>query len=58
MESLWVLIPLSVMLAFIIGALFWWAAGTGQFEDLEGPGERLLQDDDRAPDLQSVKKIQ
>jgi cbb3-type cytochrome oxidase maturation protein len=50
MESLWLLIPLSVVLAFIIGALFWWAAGAGQFDDLEGPGERVLQDDDRAPE--------
>ena len=51
MESLWLLIPLSVLLAFIIGALFWWAAGTGQFDDLTGPGERILQDDDRPPDV-------
>lgn len=49
MESLWVLIPLSVVLAFIIGALFWWAADAGQFDDLEGPAERLLRDDDSAP---------
>ena len=53
MESLWLLIPLSVVLAFIIGVLFWWAADAGQFDDLEGPGERLLQDDDRAPDTPS-----
>ena len=51
MESLWILIPLSVVLAFIIGALFWWAAGAGQFDDLKGPGERILQDNDDVPDL-------
>jgi cbb3-type cytochrome oxidase maturation protein len=56
MESLWLLIPLSIVLAFIIGVLFWWAADSGQFEDLEGPGERLLQDDDRAPELPSSNK--
>ncbi len=50
MESLWLLIPLSVMLAFIIGVLFWWAAGDGQFDDLEGPGERVLQDNDGTPE--------
>ena len=49
-ESLWVLIPLSVVLAFVIGACFWWAAGAGQFDDLTGPGERILQDDDSVPD--------
>ncbi len=49
-ESLWLLIPLSVVLAFVIGACFWWAAGAGQFDDLTGPGERILQDDDGVPD--------
>ncbi len=49
-ESLWLLIPLSVVLAFVIGACFWWAAGAGQFDDLSGPGERILQDDDSVPD--------
>lgn len=56
MESLWLLIPLSVLLAFIIGALFWWAAGAGQFDDLNGPGERILQDDDRTPDAIGADK--
>ncbi len=50
MESLWLLIPLSVVLAFVIGACFWWAAGSGQFDDLTGPGERILQDNDNVPD--------
>ncbi len=50
MESLWLLIPLSVVLAFIIGALFWWAADAGQFDDLTEPGERILQDNDDVPD--------
>ncbi len=56
MESLWLLIPLSVVLAFIIGALFWWAADDGQFDDLQGPGERVLRDDDRAPESIDNKK--
>lgn len=47
MESLYLLIPLSVLIAIIIGGLFWWAGRSGQFDDLEGPGHRILQDDDR-----------
>ncbi|GAA5785021.1 cytochrome oxidase maturation protein, cbb3-type [Chitiniphilus shinanonensis] len=46
MESLYLLIPLSVVLAFGIGALFWWAVKSGQFDDMEGPGHRILHDDD------------
>lgn len=47
MDILYLLIPLSIVLVFIIGALFWWSLRHGQFEDLEGPGYRILMDDDR-----------
>jgi cbb3-type cytochrome oxidase maturation protein len=47
MEILYLLIPLSVVLVFIIGVLFWWSLKSGQFEDLDGPGYRILADDDR-----------
>jgi cbb3-type cytochrome oxidase maturation protein len=45
METLYLLIPLSVVLVFAAGAVFWWALGSGQFEDLEGPAHRILTDD-------------
>ncbi len=45
MESLYLLIPLSVVLVFIIGGLFWWSLRSGQYDDLEGPAYRLLMDD-------------
>lgn len=47
MEILYLLIPLSVVLVFLIGAVFWWSVKSGQFDDLEGPGYRVLMDDDR-----------
>ncbi|MES2352993.1 MAG: cbb3-type cytochrome oxidase assembly protein CcoS [Pseudomonadota bacterium] len=47
MDILYLLIPLSLVLALLIGAAFWWAVDNGQFEDLEGPAHRILQDDDR-----------
>ena len=46
MEILYLLIPLSVALVLAIGAVFWWALASGQFEDLEGPARRILMDDD------------
>jgi cbb3-type cytochrome oxidase maturation protein len=46
MEILVLLIPLSVVLVFLIGAGFWWCAQSGQFDDLEGPAYRILEDDD------------
>ena len=47
MEILYLLIPLSVVLVFAIGVAFWWSLRSGQFDDLEGPGHRVLMDDDR-----------
>ena len=46
------MIPFSVVLVLGIGALFWWSVGSGQFDDLEGPAQRVLADDDTPP-LQS-----
>jgi len=45
-DILYLLIPLSVVLVFLIGAVFWWSLRSGQFDDLEGPAHRILQDDD------------
>jgi cbb3-type cytochrome oxidase maturation protein len=47
MEILYLLIPLSIVLVFLIGAGFWWSLKSGQFDDLDGPGYRILMDDDR-----------
>ena len=47
MEILYLLIPLSVVLVFLIGVVFWWSLKSGQYDDLEGPGYRVLMDDDR-----------
>jgi cbb3-type cytochrome oxidase maturation protein len=49
MDILFFLIPLSVVLVFVIGVVFWWSIRHGQFEDMEGPAYRVLMDDD-SPD--------
>lgn len=46
MDILFLLIPLSVVLAVFIGAAFWRAVDTGQFEDLQTPALRVVADDD------------
>lgn len=46
MDILYLLIPLSIVLVFLIGVVFWWAVHSGQFEDLEGPAHQVLMDDD------------
>jgi cbb3-type cytochrome oxidase maturation protein len=47
MDIVFLLIPLGVVLAVAIGAAFWIAVDGGQFDDLEGPGLRVVVDDDR-----------
>jgi cbb3-type cytochrome oxidase maturation protein len=51
MDILFLLIPLSVVLAFVIGAAFWLAVEGGQFDDLDGPGLSIVADDDRPDPL-------
>jgi cbb3-type cytochrome oxidase maturation protein len=46
-DIVYLLIPLSVVLVFLIGMAFWWSLRGGQFDDLEGPAHRILMDDDK-----------
>jgi cbb3-type cytochrome oxidase maturation protein len=46
MDSLYLLIPFSVLLVLAVLALFAWALDAGQFEDLDREGERILTDED------------
>ena len=50
MESLYLLIPLSIAIVFLALWVFFTASDSGQFDDLVGPGLRILQDDDRGED--------
>ena len=49
MNSLFVLIPLGVILLAIAVAAFIWAIGNGQYDDLDSPAWRILLDDERHP---------
>lgn len=45
MESLYLLIPLSVGAVLVIIGIFAWALNGGQFEDLEREGQRILTEE-------------
>jgi cbb3-type cytochrome oxidase maturation protein len=49
MNVLYFLIPLALLL--LAGAVwaFFWAVGSGQFDDLETPAMRIVMDDDTKP---------
>ena len=45
MDSLYLLIPLSVLLILAIAAILVWAVTSGQFERLDDVGARVLRED-------------
>ena len=54
MDILFLLIPVSVLLALAVMAVLGWAVWTGQFEDMEAEGRRILETE-AAVDAASVK---
>lgn len=58
MESLYLLIPMSLVVVAFIVAVLYWSVKNGQFDDLEGPGHAILMDDDLPSEVDSsAKKI-
>jgi cbb3-type cytochrome oxidase maturation protein len=45
MDILFMLVPLSVVLALAILGALGWAVWRGQFEGVDAEGERILQDE-------------
>ena len=39
-----------------IAIAFWWSVKSGQFDDLEGPGFKILMDDD-GPDIPNSRVV-
>ena len=49
MDILFLLVPMSVVLALLVIGVFAWALNGGQFDDIESEGARILVDSDQAP---------
>ncbi|MBA4254981.1 MAG: cbb3-type cytochrome oxidase assembly protein CcoS [Polaromonas sp.] len=45
MEILYLLIPLSVVVVLAIIVIFWWALESGQLDNIDREGERILGSD-------------
>lgn len=45
MDILYLLVPLSIVLVFAIIGVFWWALQSGQFDNIEREGDRVLKGD-------------
>ncbi|MCF7996795.1 MAG: cbb3-type cytochrome oxidase assembly protein CcoS, partial [Chromatiaceae bacterium] len=46
MEVIYGLIPGMLLLGLVAVVVLFWAARSGQFDDLEGDGQRILMDED------------
>ncbi|MGS2723872.1 cbb3-type cytochrome oxidase assembly protein CcoS [Porticoccus sp. GXU_MW_L64] len=46
MASLYLLIPISILLLLIGIGVYFWAVKSGQYDDLDGEAERILFDDE------------
>jgi cbb3-type cytochrome oxidase maturation protein len=55
MESLYLLIPLSLLIVLAIGGVLAWSVLGGQFDELDAEGRRILDDDTDAQLSSRVK---
>lgn len=49
MDILFLLVPISVLLALGVMGVLAWAVWSGQFEELESEGQRIFMDDRTEP---------
>lgn len=47
MSILYVLIPLGLVLLGVAVAVFFWAVGNGQFDDMDSPAMSIFDESDR-----------
>jgi cbb3-type cytochrome oxidase maturation protein len=55
MDILFLLVPISILLVFMIGLVFWWALNNRQFDALDEASERILRDIDTPEKKQEGK---
>jgi cbb3-type cytochrome oxidase maturation protein len=46
MDVIYGLLPLMILLGLVSVALMFWAAKSGQFDDMDGDANRILMDED------------
>jgi len=51
---LYLLIPISLVFIFIAIRIFFWAVNSGQYDDLDSEGERILFESDEPKEQQEI----
>lgn len=57
MDVIYGLIPGMLILGLVMVGVLFWAARSGQFDDLEGDAYRMLMDDDLRPGGKSDRRM-
>lgn len=57
MDVIYGLIPGMLILGLVMVGVLFWAARSGQFDDLEGDAQRMLMDDDLRPRPKSDRRM-
>jgi len=55
-DILYLLIPMSAVLVLVILGVFAWATYSGQFEDVESEGRRILASDENGVDNRQAEQ--
>lgn len=58
MDVIYGLIPGMIIMGLVAVGVLFWAARSGQFDDLEGEGHRILMDEDLPPETKRKKPAQ
>ena len=58
MDSIFLLVPIVIFFVACAVKLFFWAVNSGQYDDLETEGRRILFDDDEPRDQRPAAKGQ
>lgn len=55
MDIMYLLIPISVFIVFLIGYIFWWALNNRQFDALDEVAGRILEDSESQIQISPTK---
>ena len=58
MDVIYGLIPGMIFMGLVAVAVLFWAARSGQFDDLEGDAQRILMDDGDAPTIKPTESLE
>jgi len=56
MDSIYILIPITVIILAIAVWIFLWAVNNDQFDDMDSPATRILFDDDEQATIDEIKQ--